>query len=53
LSAGAAGPAAGNDVSGGPTISRDGTWIMFGSFSSNFTPNDANQAGDVFRATRQ
>ena len=49
----AAGGAAGNDISGGPTISRDGTWIMFGSFSSNFTPNDANQAGDVFRATRQ
>lgn len=45
--------AAGNDVSGGPMISRDGTWITFGSFSSNLTPNDANAAGDVFRATRQ
>jgi TolB protein len=49
----AANGAAGNDVSGGPMISRDGTWITFGSFSSNLTPNDANGAGDVFRATRQ
>jgi Tol biopolymer transport system component len=45
--------AAGNDVSGGPMISRDGTWITFGSFSTNLTPGDANAAGDVFRATRQ
>jgi Tol biopolymer transport system component len=49
----AANGAAGNDVSGGPMISRDGTWITFGSFSSNLIPYDANAAGDVFRATRQ
>jgi len=45
--------AAGNDASSAPMISRDGTWITFGSFSNNLTPNDANAAGDVFRATRQ
>jgi hypothetical protein len=49
----AANGAAGNDVSGAVMMSRDAKWITFGSFSSNFTPNDANQTGDVFRATRQ
>jgi len=49
----AANGAAGNAASGAPMISRDGTWITFGSYSSNFTANDANDAGDVFRATRQ
>jgi TolB protein len=49
----AAGGAAGNDVSGSPMISRDATWITFGSFSSNLTIPDANNAGDVFIAARQ
>jgi len=49
----AAGGVAGTAESGAPMISRDGVWITFGSFSGNFTPNDANQTADVFRATRQ
>lgn len=49
----AANGAAGDAESGAPMISRDATWITFGSFSGNLTPYDANQAGDVFRATRQ
>jgi Tol biopolymer transport system component len=49
----AANGAAGNDYSAAPMISRDGTWIVFGSVSSNLTTPDANQAGDVFAAARQ
>jgi len=52
ISRAANGPAS-TAESGAPMISRDATWITFGSFSGNLTPNDANEAGDVFRATRQ
>lgn len=31
-----------------PTISGDGSTIVFGSNASNLTPNDSNSAGDVF-----
>jgi hypothetical protein len=37
-----------NNFSQWPSISDDGRFVTFGSFASNFVPNDTNNDGDLF-----
>ncbi len=49
----ASGGSQGNLDSGQPTISGDGRYIAFESWSSNLVPNDTNFTGDIFVRDRQ
>lgn len=43
----------GNNMSFSPSLSRDGRYVAFISYASNFDPNDSNLARDVFLHDRQ
>ncbi|MDQ3930802.1 MAG: S-layer homology domain-containing protein, partial [Chloroflexota bacterium] len=43
---------AGNSYSHKPQVSRDGTYVVFGSYASNLVPGDTNSQRDVFLRDR-